>query len=152
MEQELKFNIQKLSPKEQEELRKKTVREMQRRGDTKEVAKICECSLSHVQSTWKKYREGGVAAILAVKMGRPKGIGCKLNPEQEAAIKKLITDKNPSECGLSGYLWGRKEVSELVKREYGIEMPVTTMGDYLRRWNFTPQRPKKKIIVKTQRQ
>jgi len=151
MEQELKFNIQKLSPKEQEELRKKIIREMQRQGNTKEVAKICECSQSHVQSTWKKYKEGGVKAILAVPMGRPKGKCCKLQPAQEAAIKKVITDKNPSEAGLSGYLWGRKEASELVKKHYGIEMPVTTMGDYLRKWNFTPQRPKKKITAKTQK-
>ena len=151
MEQELKYNIQKLGSHGQEEVRKKIIREMQRHGDTKEVAKICECSLSHVQSTWKKYKEGGVGAIGAVKMGRLKGKCCKLTPAQEEAIKKLITDKTPMEAGLSGHLWGRKEVSELVKQQYGIEMPVTTMGDYLARWNFTPQRPKKKITAKTRK-
>jgi transposase len=151
MEQELKFNIQKLGSHVQEEVRKKIIREMKRHGDTKEVAKICECSLSHVQCTWKKYKDGGVKAIAAVKMGRPVGKCCKLNPKQEAAIKKHITDKSPIEAGLSGHLCGRKEVSELVKKQYGIEMPVTTMGDYLRKWNFTPQRQKKKITVKSQK-
>jgi transposase len=100
MEEELKFNIQKLGSQVQEEVRKKIVREMKRHGDTKEVAKICECSLSHVQSTWKKYKDGGAAAIAAVKMGRPKGKCCKLNPEQEAVIKKQITDKTPIEVGV----------------------------------------------------
>ena len=149
MEQELKYDIRKLSPKDQEELRKKIVRQMQKHGDTKEVAEICECSLRHVQSTWKKYQEGGIKAILAVKMGYAHGKRGKLTLEQESAIKTEITEKTPSEAGLSGYLWGRAEVCELVKRRYGIEMPLTTMGDYLGRWNFTYQRPKKRITVKT---
>jgi len=149
MEEELKYEIKKLSPKEQEEVRKKIVREMEKRGDAKEVAEICECTNRHVNKTWKKYSEGGVKVIMAVPMGRPKGKCCKLQSDQEAVIKQIITEKNPSECGLMGYLWGRAEVSELVKRQFGIEMPLSTMGDYLARWNFTYQRPKKRIIVKT---
>jgi transposase len=151
MEKELRYDVRKVSPIEQEELRKKIVREMHKRGNTSEVAEFCECSLSHVQSTWKKYCDGGVASILAVSMGRPKGKCCKLTPEQEAAIREIITDKNPSEVGLVGYLWSRAEVCELVKREFGIEIPVRTMGDYLARWNFTYQRPQKKITAKTRK-
>jgi len=148
MEKELKFNINKLSPKEQEELRKKIVRQMQKYGDVKGVAEICECSVRHVYSTWKKYKESGVSAIKAVKMGRPKGIGSKLTVEQEGVIKQIIADKTPTEAGLSGYLWERKTVSELVKRKFGIEMPLSTMGYYLAKWNFTSQRPKKSTISK----
>jgi transposase len=151
MEQELKYDVKKLSPSEQEELRKKIVRQMKKNGDTKEVAEICECSLRHVQSTWKKYQEGGIEAIQAVKMGYPHGQRRKLTPEQESAIKQEITEKNPSEAGLTGYLWGRAEVSELVKQRFGIEMPLSTMGDYLARWNFTYQRPKKRITDKTKK-
>ena len=55
MEQELKFNIKKLGSRGQEELRKKIIREMKKYGDTKEVAKICECSLSHRKSPKKLY-------------------------------------------------------------------------------------------------
>ena len=149
MEKELKYEIQKLSPKEQEEVRKKIIREMRKRGDAKEVADICECTVRHVNKTWKKYCEGGIALIGAVAMGRPKGKCCKLQPEQEAVIKEIITEKNPSEAGLQGYLWGRREVCELVKRQFGIEMPISTMGDYLAKWNFTYQRPKKRITAKT---
>ena len=149
MEKELINNNYKLSPSGQEELRKKIVRQMKKYGDAKEVAAICECTVRHVNKTWKKYQEGGVEAILSVKMGRPKGMWCKLTPEQEAAIKAEITDKNPSECGLVGYLWCRAEVSELVKQRFGIEMPLSTMGDYLAKWNFTYQRPKKRITAKT---
>ena len=151
MEKELKYDVLKISPKEQEELRKKIVRKMQKHGDTKEVAAICECSVRHVQSTWKKYQEGGIKAILSVPMGRPKGVNCKLDAKQSTVIKKEVTEKTPEECGLSGYLWDRKAVSELVKQKYGVEMPLSTMGYYLRSWGFTCQRPKKKITAKTRK-
>jgi len=145
MEKELEFNIKQLSPHEQEELRKKIVRQMKKHGNVREVADICECTVRHVQKTWKKYQTGGMAAIAAVKMGRRKGTGCKLTIEQEAKIKQLITDKTPEDTGLCGYLWERKTVSALVKAEFGIDMPVSTMGDYLAKWNFTSQRPKKTL-------
>ena len=82
-------------------------------------------------------------------MGCPKGKYCKLQSWQETEIIKEITDTTPKECGLSGYLWDRKAVSELVKQKYGVEMPVRTMGHYLKKWNFTCQRPKKRTTVKT---
>jgi transposase len=145
MEKELKYDIKKLNPKEQEELRKKIVREMKKRDNIKETAEICECTIRHVQKTWKKYKTGGIEAILAVKMGRPKGIGCKLTPSQEETLKKIITEKTPKEMYLQGYLWERKTASELVKQKFGIKMPVSTMGDYLAKWNFTSQRPKKTL-------
>lgn len=150
--EEIKYDIRKLSPKEQEEVRKKIVREMQKRSDVKEVAEICECTVRHVNKTWKKYCEGGVGAILSVKMGRPVGLCKKLTVGQETVIKEVITKRNPSETGLQGYLWGRSEVCELVKQRFGIEMPLSTMGDYLAKWDFTYQRPKKKITDKTRLQ
>jgi transposase len=151
MEKELKYELQKLSSKEQEEVRKKIVRQMMKHGNAREVAEICECTVRHVNNTWKKYKEGGVKAISAIKKGRPKGKGCKLTVEQGEIIKKLITEKTPEETGLSGHLWSRAEVSEIVKRKFGVEMPVRTMGHYLAKWNFTAQRPKKKITGKTQK-
>jgi transposase len=146
MEKELSCYAQKMSPKEQEELRKRIVRKMKKHGNTKEVAEICECSVRHVNKTW--YQDGGIEAILSVKMGRPEGKCRRLSPAQESAIKKAITEKTPNEAGLRGYLWGRAEVCELVKRQFGIEIPVRTMGDYLKRWNFTYQRPKKRTIAR----
>jgi len=150
--EEIKYDIRELSPKEQEEVRKKIVREMQKRGDAKEVAEICECTVRHVNRTWKKYREGGIRAIIAVKMGSPVGVYGKLTSEQEESIKKMLTEKTPVESGLNGHLWGRAEVCELVRQKFGVEIAVRTMGDYLAKWKFTPQRPKKKITELTRTQ
>jgi transposase len=146
MEKKLEFKIEKLSPGEQEEVRKKIVREMEKRGgDKKEVAEICECSIRHVYSTWKKYQEGGISAIKSVKMGRPVGMCRKLTPEQENQIKKILTTKRPCEVELSGYLWDRKGVAEIIKRKLKIKMSLSTTGNYLAKWNMTPQRPKKTL-------
>jgi transposase len=145
MENELEFNTQKLDPRGQEELRKRIVRQMKKHGDTKEVAEICECSQRHVQSTWKKYQESGVDAIKAVKMGRPKGSGSKLAPEQESKIIKMISDNTPYQLQLTGYLWDRKSVAELIRQQFNILMPLSTMGYYLAKWVFTAQRPKKTL-------
>jgi transposase len=146
MKKELKFDAKKLNPQGQEELRKKIIREMEKRdGDTKEVAEICECSIRHVQSTWKKYSEGGINAIKSTKMGRRVGSGCKLTPKQEKQIKKILVSKKPHEVGLDGYLWDRKRVSEIVKRKLGVEMPLSTTGHYLAKWKLTAQRPKKTL-------
>lgn len=37
-------------------------------------------------------------------------------------------------------LWTRVAVMLLVKQEFGIDLPIRTMGEYLKRWGFTPQR------------
>lgn len=33
-----------------------------------------------------------------------------------------------------------------IKQLFGIDMPIRTVGEYLRRWNFTPQRPVKRAL------
>jgi transposase len=143
MEKELKFDVRKLSPKEQEELRKKIVRKMKKHGDTKEVANICECSQRHVQSTWKKYLDGGVLAVKAAQMGRPQNSG-KLTKEQQAEIRKNLIDKDPSQLKLPGYLWDRQRVRDLIYLLSKIKISVRSTGNYLKKWGMTPQRPIKR--------
>ncbi len=56
----------------------------------------------------------------------------------------MIIDKMPDQLKLSFSLWTRKAVKELIEREFGVVLAITTTGDYLRSWGFTPQKPKKK--------
>jgi len=63
---------------------------------------------------------------------------------QEQEIQKKITDTMPDQLKLPFGLWTRKAVKELVQRDYGITLAINTMGDYLRSWGFSPQKPKKK--------
>jgi transposase len=37
-------------------------------------------------------------------------------------------------------LWTRQAVQELIKRQYGLEIPRRTFSDYLKAWGFTCQK------------
>lgn len=63
---------------------------------------------------------------------------------QECAVQKMIVDKMPDQLKLPFGLWTRKAVAELIKREFGIELAVRTMGDYLQKLGYTPQKPAKR--------
>jgi transposase len=142
MEKELAINNLKLSADEQENLRKRIVRMMRKHNETGKVAEICECSVRHVQSTWKKYLEGGTASIKIAKKGRKINSGA-LSEAQQCEIQKLIVDKCPEQIKLPGFLWDRSNVAALIKQKYKIKLTVQAVGKYLKKWGFTPQRPVK---------
>jgi transposase len=67
-----------------------------------------------------------------------------LSAEQEAQIQKLIMDKTPDQLKMAYALWTRVAVAQLIEHRFGIRLAVRTMGKYLHRWGFTPQKPMKK--------
>ncbi len=72
--------------------------------------------------------------------GRRSGDGRLLDAAQEALVRKLITDKTPDQLKMPYALWTRAAVSQLIEQRFGIRLPVRTMGLYLARWGFTPQK------------
>jgi len=62
----------------------------------------------------------------------------------EAEIQEMIRDKMPDQLKLTFALWTRKAVREVIELRYGFEMPIRTVGEYLKRWGFTPQKPLKR--------
>ena len=77
----------------------------------------------------------------AKKRGRLEGADRNLDVSQEAAIQKMIKDKTPDQLKLMFALWTRQAVQELIQLHCGIAMPIRTVGEYLKRWGFTPQKP-----------
>lgn len=144
MDNNLRINAIELSPKEQFELRKRIVNLRKKGMPSDTVANILDVSLRHVQSTWKKYKEGGIKAIGIKTMGRQKGTKRILSLMQEKEIQKIIVDKYPEQIKIKGCLWTRQNIGELIKRMYGISLPLSTLGVYLRRWGFSVQRPAKR--------
>ncbi|MBS0543333.1 MAG: winged helix-turn-helix domain-containing protein [Proteobacteria bacterium] len=57
-----------------------------------------------------------------------------------------IIGSNPAQLQLEFALWNRRAVMLAIKQLFGIEMPIRTVGEYLRRWGFTPQRPVKRAL------
>jgi hypothetical protein len=53
-------------------------------------------------------------------------------------------DKCPDQLKFPFALWTRVAVQQLVKESFVIKMPIRTVGEYLKRWNYTPQKPLRK--------
>ena len=87
------------------------------------------------------YEAGGVKALRPRKWGRPVGTSRTLTTEQERQVRKDICDRRPEQLKMDFALWTREAVLMYIREHFGIEMPVRTVGEYLKRWGFTPQKP-----------
>jgi len=94
----------------------------------------------------KAYREGGEKALKAKQRGRPKG--GSLLPWQSAQIAKAVVDRCPDQMKLPFYLWTREAVAQLIENRFEIRLSVWTVGRYLKRWGFTPQKPLRRAYEK----
>lgn len=110
----------------------------------REVAAQAELSIPTVIAAHRAFRSGGWGAVSVKPRGRDPGDGRRLSASQEAMIRKLICDRTPDQLKLGFALWSRHAVAQLVKGRFGITLPIRTVGDYLKRWGFTPQKPIKK--------
>jgi transposase len=96
-------------------------------------------------SRWcSRYNQGGLEALPGARTGRPIGSGRLLDGEQEQAIQELIETKAPQELDIASALWTRQAVRDLIHQHVGIRLPIRTVGEYLRRWGYTPQKPVRK--------
>jgi transposase len=93
---------------------------------------------------WSAYTQGGVGALPRPRSGRPTGSGRSLTDDQAAHIQRLLRTHQPEELGLAAPLWTRRAVAELVRRECGVALALRTVGLYLRRWDFTLKRPRRR--------
>jgi len=139
-----KFDARKLSTDAQQQIRYQVIRLRRQRRSHKEISAITGICRSTCSTWWNLYKTQGKKALKIKKRGRPIGSCRKLNQEQEKEIQKTICDKNPDQLKLPFALWTRIAVQQLIKQLWRFEVPIRTIGDYLKRWNFTPQKPLKR--------
>lgn len=108
------------------------------------VAAMAGLSPGTIISAMKSYEMGGWAAVAISARGRTVGDGRTLTAEQEKVIRRLISDRTPDQLKMPYALWTRSAVGDLVQQQLGIKLPVRTVGHYLKRWGFTPQKPIRK--------
>jgi transposase len=137
---EEKIDARKL-PREVIEEKRRQAHQLRKRGMTR--AEIGEIVGVHADTVgrWLKLSK---QQLKVNRGGRKTGQGRHLTADQEKAIRKKIMDKTPDQLKMSYALWTRKAVMELIKQATGIAMPVRTVGEYLKRWGFTPQKPVKR--------
>ncbi len=108
------------------------------------AAEQCELSVRTVWGAVKAYRQGGWPAVLVRHGHRPQGAGRALSREREREAQRLIRDHVPDQLKMNYALWTRQAVGELIAHRFEIRLAVRAVGEYLKRWGFTPQRPLKK--------
>jgi len=123
----------------QEDLRRKVVRAVLGSMRQVEAARLFGVTRQAVGRWVRAYREGGASALRARRRGRPKG--GMLLPWQAAQIVRMVQDHRPDQLKMPFYLWTREAVREVLWQRYGVNASLTTVGRYLAKWGFTPQKP-----------
>jgi transposase len=139
-----KIDARKLSLENLELLRYQAIRLLEQGRKQVEVAGIIGVRAATISDWLRTYKAGGKKALKLQHPGPQKGFNNILGVEEEKEIQKMIIDKTPDQLKLPFVLWDRKAVKELIRRHYGVNIAIRTIGDYLQRWNFSPQRPLKR--------
>lgn len=109
-----------------------------------EIMEVLGVNKNTVTNWLKAYSTLGKIGLIERSRGVKKGTARLLTESQERQVQKWIIDKMPDQLKLPYGLWTRKAVKELIEMKFGIHVAIRTMGEYLKRWGFTPQKPKKK--------
>lgn len=142
-----KIDARKISPIALKELRLQAMRMREELKLTwKKIAKVMGVSVGTVLAWSQRYAMHGEAGLESKKPGRTYLSGRTLTLAQEWALRSILTSESPQMRGLDFALWNRRAVMQLIKKLFGIEMPIRTVGEYLMRWGYTPQRPIKRAL------
>ncbi len=107
------------------------------------IADLLGLSRETVSRWWSAYASKGQDALPGDRTGRPLGTGRTLSQEQSEHLQNLIDNNSPEKRGIASPLWNRRAVRDLIRKEYGIVMPVRTVGEYLKRWGYTAKKPRR---------
>ena len=125
--------------------RRKQVVRLHRKGyGVMRIVELSGLSYPTVRGVINRYEQGGVSTIRPVLRGKRAGAGRSLTDAQERLLQQIICDQRPEQLKMDFALWNRAAVMQLIERECGIQLSVRGVGNYLKRWGFTPQKPIKK--------
>ncbi|MCC6839103.1 MAG: IS630 family transposase [Flavobacteriales bacterium] len=125
--------------------RRRQVAACLQKGMTQQAAaELCGMSRGAVRGVKRKLDAGGLKAVEVVKDGRPQGKGRILTREQERDAQKVIADRTPDQLKLPYALWTRQAVREMIQGRYNRKLALRSVGNYLKRWGYTPQQPLQK--------
>ncbi len=139
-----KIDARRLSSSLQEDKRMLAVKMRENGLKNNEVSQIVGLSAQTISTLYTKYKAEGISALKSKKRGVAKGTNIKLSKEKEERIIDQLINTTPKQLKFEFSLWTRESVKQLIKYETGKEMPISTVGEYLRHWQFLS----KKHLVK----
>ncbi len=129
-----------LSPEIQQYLRVQIVKLRQAGKTNREVASTVGVSERHASVVWQRYLKDGAETLTSKKRGRRCGQHKKIGDTQATKIFRLMLDK-PTDIGISGELWTRCRLQQVVKQHLKIQVSIRTIGGLLSHWVMIPQKP-----------
>ena len=139
-----KENARKQTLEQLHERRKQVVRLHKKSMKVMQIVTMTGLSYPAVRAAIDLFDAGGWAALRPAYRGRSRGDGRILSLVQEETIQRTIIDNRPEQLKMDFCLWSRAAVGQLIEQEYGIKLQVRSIGKYLTRWGFTPQKPIKR--------
>ena len=139
-----KENARRQTLEQLHERRKQVVRLHKKGIKVMQIVAMTGLSYPPVRAAIDLFEAGGWDAIRPALRGRSPGDGRVLSAAQEDAVQRLIIDKRPEQLKMDFSLWSRAAVGQLIEQEFGIKLQVRSIGKYLKRWGFTPQKPIKR--------
>lgn len=142
-----KIDARKLPPEALEHIRRQAF-VLRKQGYTwTHIAEVCGVHVGTVLKWARRAQADDLDAVIkGGQRGRRHGSGRTLTLVQEEQLRLKIIGSNPAQLQLEFALWNRRAVMLAIKQIFGIDMPIRTVGEYLRRWGFTPQRPVKRAL------
>lgn len=139
-----KTDARLLNPSTQDYLRQQAIRLRSQGKRIGEIASYLGVHRTTVSGWWSQYQQEGETALVQQRRGAKVGEGRILSPSEAGWIQQLMRQHFPDELNIDSALWTRSAVQTLIAYECGIEMPIRTVGEYLKRWGYTPQKPLKR--------
>ena len=109
-----------------------------------ENARVFSIRLCTAQGWVNRYIRDGRKFKNEHVSGRKIGMCRTLTPDEEKRLVNILVDKTPKQYKFKFALWNGRAIRELIRLEFGKEMPARTVRLYMQRLGFTPQRPEKR--------
>jgi transposase len=130
-----------LSPQEQEVLRRRVVAAVKDGMTQTQAAKVFGVSLRSVAGWMKTVRGKGERGLRSGTRGQRPEVQKALSAWQQRKLARAIKDHVPADFGLTGFLWTRAVVGDLIWARHGIRLSLPTIGKYLAGWGLSFQKP-----------
>jgi transposase len=139
-----KSDARYLNPSTQNYLRQQAIRLREKGKPVGDIALYLGVHRNTVSDWWWEYQEMGEIALEQQPRGNKLGQGRQLSWPEEEQIQQRMREHFPEELGIDSALWTRKAVQSLMEQVSGKLVPLRTVGEYLKRWGWTPQKPLKR--------
>jgi transposase len=138
------MDARSLSIETQEYLRQQAIHLRQQGQSFIDIGGFLGVHRNTVGRWWQEYEVDGDKALQQRVRGRALGEQRRLTPTDEVDIQELILSHFPEELDIDSALWSRRAVPQLIEHLTAVKLPIRPVGEYLKRWGYTPQKPLKR--------